>query len=91
MKPIQSRGFIIFLDVFFTDSLTAIKDIVINKIFKLDHQKTGAKKSNGESIQCIRQRVLEEAPKISEFFKTIFFILNIYAKEQIYLLNHQLN
>ena len=57
----------------------------INKIFKLDHHHIGDKNRIGVSRQCAKHKELDEAPKISEFFNSIIFILIIYANEQIKL------
>jgi len=62
---------------------TATKETIINIMFRLDHHHIGDKKSKGVNKQWAKQRELDVAPYISEFFNSKTFIFIIYAKEKI--------
>ena len=63
---------------------TAINETEINKIFKLDHHHIGDKKRKGVSTQWAKHKELDVAPKISEFFNSITFILTSLCKRTNY-------
>ena len=82
MKPNQSKGFIIFLEVFLTETNTAKKEIIIKIKLRPVHQ-NGTKKSSGVTIQWIKHKVEDANPNMSEFFKIILIDFNLSAKKQI--------
>ena len=56
--------------MFFTEPYTAKKETIIKMKLRPVHQ-NGTKNSNGVTIQWIKHKVDEAAPKMSEFFNII--------------------
>lgn len=65
--------------MFFTEPYTAKKETIIKMKLRPVHQ-NGTKKSNGVTIQWIKHKVDEVAPKMSEFFNII--LINFLISQQ---------
>ena len=70
-NPIQSKGFIIDLEVFFEEKQTANKDTATKTKFIPFHQK-GITNKTGVNKQCTKHNVEDITPKTSDFLAIKF-------------------